>query len=39
MINGYRIFPGDKGGRGVTLTTHHHLGVCGLLQGENLPFP
>jgi hypothetical protein len=22
LYNGYRVFPGDKGGRGVTLTTH-----------------
>jgi hypothetical protein len=22
LYNGYRVFPGDKGGRGVLLTTH-----------------
>jgi hypothetical protein len=25
MYNGYRVFPGGKVGRGVTLTTHPHL--------------
>jgi hypothetical protein len=25
VYNGYRVFSGDKGGRGVTLTTHTHL--------------
>ena len=25
LYNGYRIFPGGKDGRGVTLTTHPHL--------------
>ena len=25
FYNGYRVFPGGKGGRGVTLTTHPHL--------------
>jgi len=25
LKNGYRVFPGGKGGQGVTLTTHSHL--------------
>jgi hypothetical protein len=25
LYNGYRVFPGGKGGRGVVLTTHPHL--------------
>ena len=25
LYTGYRVFPGAKGGRGVTLTTHPHL--------------
>ena len=25
LYNGYQVFPGGKGGRGVALTTHHHL--------------
>ena len=25
LYNGYRVFPGGKGGRGVVLTTHPHI--------------
>ena len=27
LYNGYRLFPGGKGGRGLALTTHRHLAL------------
>jgi hypothetical protein len=37
LYNGYRVFPGGKGSRGVMLTTHR-MGPPGPITGHPLPF-